>query len=157
MSSAHNAYTESVNAGIPFENLLTSKFRSAPVILSEKYLGRIAVKVGYKILLVSLSDVMWIQSHGNRIWLNLRNVSYEHRATITATFSHLDPERFVRVHRNAIVNLDHVAEFDLPRRGNAYVHLRNGQALPISKAARHFLRRGLLSQSYTSAPIDLIS
>ncbi|MGB6871878.1 MAG: LytTR family DNA-binding domain-containing protein, partial [Acidobacteriaceae bacterium] len=82
--------------------------------------------------------------------LHLQNTSYERRTTIKDAYTHLDPERFVRIHRNAIVNLDHVMEFDLPRQGNAFVHLRNGKVLPISGTARVELRRGLLSQSYAS-------
>ncbi|MFZ0630165.1 MAG: LytTR family DNA-binding domain-containing protein [Acidobacteriaceae bacterium] len=120
--------------------------RTAP----EKYLSRMAVKVGDKIVLVSMSDVLWIQSHGNLVRLHLQNTSYERRTTIKDAYTHLDPERFVRIHRNAIVNLDHVMEFDLPRQGNAFVHLRNGKVLPISGTARVELRRGLLSQSYAS-------
>lgn len=97
-----------------------------------------------------MKDVLWIQSHGNLVRLHLQDTSYEHRTTIKDAYTHLDPERFVRVHRNAIVNLDHVAEFDLPRYGNAFVHLRNGKALPISRTARTVLRRELLSQTYPS-------
>jgi DNA-binding LytR/AlgR family response regulator len=121
-------------------------FGTAP----EKYVNRMAVKAGDKIVLVSMRDVLWIQSDGNRIRLHLENTSYEHRTTIKNAYTHLDPERFLRVHRNAIVNLDHVTEFHLPRRGNAIVHLRNGVALPVSGTARLALRRGLLSQYYAS-------
>ncbi|MGB9032873.1 MAG: LytTR family DNA-binding domain-containing protein [Acidobacteriaceae bacterium] len=120
----------------------------------EKYLHRMAVKAGDKIVLVSMSDVLWIQSHGNLVRLHLQSTSYDHRTTITNAFMRLDPERFVRVHRSAIVNLDHVTEFDLPRCGNAFVHLRNGKILPISRTARGILRRELLSQSYASTGTD---
>ncbi|HUN85165.1 MAG TPA: LytTR family DNA-binding domain-containing protein [Terracidiphilus sp.] len=114
----------------------------------EKYLKRMAVRAGDKIVLVSMNDVLWIQSHGNLVRLHLETASYEHRTTIKNAYTHLDPGRFVRVHRNAIVNLDYVTEFDLPRCGNAFVRLRNGKALPISKTARTTLRRELLLQSY---------
>jgi DNA-binding LytR/AlgR family response regulator len=116
-----------------------------------QYLNRMAVKAGDKIVLVSMSDVLWIQSHGNLICLHLLNASYEHRVTIKDICRRLDPAHFLRVHRSVVVNLDHVVEFDLPRRGNAFVHLRNGKALPISGAARLTVRRELLSQSYASA------
>jgi len=129
----------------------SAELRTTP---PEKYLKRIAVKTGDRIVLVSMSDVVWIQSHGNLVRLHLEGASYEHRTTIKHACTHLDPERFLRIHRNAIVNLDHVTEFDLPRCGNAFVRLRNGKALPISQSARQALRRGLLSQSYASAWID---
>jgi DNA-binding LytR/AlgR family response regulator len=116
-----------------------------------KYLNRMTVRAGDKIVLVPVCDVLWIQSHGNLVRLHLQNANYEHRMTIKDMYRRLDPERFLRVHRSVIVNLDHVVDFDLPRGGNAFVHLRNGKALPISGSARTTLRRGLLSQSYASA------
>ncbi len=126
----------------------------APSTPPAKYLGRMAVRLEEKIILVSFRDVFWIQSHGNLLWLHVQTASYEHRMTMKDIYRRLDPERFLRVHRNAIVNLDHVVEFDLPRCGNAFVHLRNGKALPVSRAARLLLRRGLLSQSYASSGAD---
>jgi DNA-binding LytR/AlgR family response regulator len=119
-----------------------------------KYLNRMTVKAGDKIVLVPVRDILWIQSNGNLLQLHLQAASYEHRMTIKDIYKRLDPERFLRVHRNALVNLDHVMDFDLPRQGNAFVHLRNGKALPISGTVRGVLRRGLLSQSYASAGVD---
>jgi DNA-binding LytR/AlgR family response regulator len=57
----------------------------------------------------------------------------------------LDPTRFLRVHRNAIVNLDHVDEFHLPPTGNMFVKLKNGVSLPLRRGNRNLLRR-LLKQ-----------
>jgi two-component system LytT family response regulator len=123
----------------------------APGTAPAKYLNRITVKAGDRIVLVPVRDILWIQSHGNLLQLHLQTASYEHRMTIKELCGRLDPERFLRVHRNALVNLDHVVDFDLPRCGNAFVHLRNGKALPISRTVRLVLRRGLLSQSYAPA------
>jgi DNA-binding LytR/AlgR family response regulator len=116
-----------------------------------KYLHRMTVRAGDKIVLVPMCDVLWIQSHRNLLQLHLQTANYEHRMTITDMYERLDPEHFLRVHRSVIVNLDYVVEFDLPRHGNAFVHLRNGKALPISRTARLVLRRGLLSQTYAAA------
>ena len=55
----------------------------------------------------------------------------------------LDPMHFLRVHRNAIVNLDHVLEFYLPRIGNMFAKLDNGMSLPLRRANRAFLRKRL--------------
>jgi DNA-binding LytR/AlgR family response regulator len=121
-----------------------------------KYMNRITVRAGDKIVLIPMCDVFWIQSNGNLLRLHLQNASYEHRMTVKGICGRLDPERFLRVHRSVIVNLDHVVEFELPRSGNAFVHLRNGKALPISGAARQTVKRVLLSQSYASpGPADL--
>jgi len=131
-----------------------SEARQTPGTAPTKYLNRMTVKAGDKIVLVPVRDILWIQSHRNLLQLHLNTVSYEHRMTIKDVYRRLDPEHFLRIHRNALVNLDHVVDFDLPRYGNAFVHLRTGKALPISRAVRLVLRRGLLSQSYASAGAD---
>jgi DNA-binding LytR/AlgR family response regulator len=117
---------------------------------SPKYLNRMSIRAGDRIVLISVQDVVWVQSHGNLLRLYLHHASYEHRMTMKELYQQLDPETFVRVHRNAIVNLDQVLEFEFPRCGNAVVRLRNGKILPISGPARVALRRGLLTRSYSS-------
>src|ERR1700728_848352 len=123
----------------------------APGTGPAKHLNRMTVKAGDKMVLVPVRDILWIQSHGNLLQLHLHAASYEHRMTIKDIHRRLDPDQFLRVHRNALVNLDQVVDFDLPRYGNAFVHLRNGKALPISGTVRGVLRRRLLSQCYGSA------
>jgi two-component system LytT family response regulator len=46
----------------------------------------------------------------------------------------LDPEKFVRVHRSAIVNIDHVREIVREGRTEGAVVLHNGHRLRMSKA-----------------------
>jgi LytTr DNA-binding domain len=53
----------------------------------------------------------------------------------------LDPGRFLPVHRNVVVNLDHVEEFYLEAEGNMFVRLKNGLCLPPKKANRTLLRK----------------
>ena len=141
-------------AGHAYELDWAPALEKAPAAAPAKYLNRMTVKAGDRIVLVPVCEILWIQSHGNLLQLHLHSATYEHRMTIKDLCRRLDPERFLRVHRNALVNLDHVVDFDLPRYGNAFVHLRNGKALPISRTMRMVLRRGLLSQSYASTGTD---
>jgi DNA-binding LytR/AlgR family response regulator len=53
----------------------------------------------------------------------------------------VDPNRFVRLHRNAIVNLVCVDESYLPSTGHMFVKLSNGVLLPLRRANRAMLRR----------------
>lgn len=116
---------------------------------SSTFLHRLAVKTASDIILVRLNEVFWIQSMGNFIRLELRDVRYECRMTMTGLQRRLDPESFIRVHRSAIVNLDHVTKFALPHEGNAFVHMENGKAVPISKSGRSALRTNLLCGLYS--------
>ena len=111
------------------------------------FLSRMAVKVEDRIVLLYSRDIAWIQSKGNWICIHSQAGDYDHRMTMAELEMQLDPNIFLRIHRNAIVNMNHVSEFTLPRTGNAFVHLRNGKALPISRARRHEVRRYLRSSS----------
>lgn len=112
------------------------------------YLKRLAVKIGSKIVLVRIEDIFWVQSMGNLVRIQLQGTRYDCRMTMAKLQRRLDPTYFVRVHRCAIVNLDHVVEFDLPDVGNAFVHMANGKSVPISKAGRSLLRATLLEKCF---------
>ncbi len=107
----------------------------------QPFLQRLAVEVNEKILLVRVDDIRWMQSAGNYIRLHMGKTSHLVRRSMKNLHAVLDPNRFLRVHRNAIVNLDHVEEFHLPPNGNMFVKLSNGPCLPLRKANRALLRK----------------
>jgi two-component system, LytTR family, response regulator len=115
--------------------------------ITANVVNRMPVRVGDKLSLLPLRDILWIQSKGDLICLHSQVSDYDCRMTMTEVQTKLDPSDFLRVHRNAIVNLSHVVEFSLPRGGNAFVYLNNGKSLPISRTGRFELRRYLASYS----------
>jgi len=108
---------------------------------ARRFLQRLAVEENEKIMLVKVADVRWMQSSGNHIRLHMENTSHLIRQSMKSLQALLDPNRFLRVHRNAIVNLDHVEEFHLPPNGNMFVKLNDGLCLPLRKANRTLLRK----------------
>jgi two-component system LytT family response regulator len=78
------------------------------------------VKVGDRVVLLPLQEILWIQSKGDWICLHSETADYDCRMTMTEMQTKL-PGSFLRVHRNAIVNLMQVSEFILPSSGNAFV------------------------------------
>ncbi len=109
--------------------------------LARRFLQRLAVEANEKIVLVRVDDIRWMQSSGNYIRLHVGKTSHLIRQSMKNLQALLDPNRFLRVHRNAIVNLDHVEEFHLPPNGNMFVKLDDGLCLPLRKANRASLRK----------------
>jgi two-component system LytT family response regulator len=105
------------------------------------FLQRLAVEANEKIVLVRVDHIRWVQSSGNHVRLHVGKTSHLVRQTMKNLQALLDPNRFLRVHRNAIVNLDHVEEFHLPPNGNMFVKLNDGLCLPLRKANRGLLRK----------------
>ena len=112
-----------------------------------RFLQRLAAESEGSIVLLNVQDVLWLQSFGNHIRVHSGNSTHLVRCTMKNIQAILDPGHFLRVHRNVIVNLDHVVEFFLPATGNMFVKLDNGACLPLRRAARASLRR-LLSQHF---------
>jgi two-component system, LytTR family, response regulator len=106
---------------------------------ARRFLQRLAVEANEKIVLVRVDDIRWMQSSGNHIRLHVGKTSHLIRQSMRNLQALLDPNRFLRVHRNAIVNLDHVEEFHLPPNGNMFVKLNDGLCLPLRKANRALL------------------
>lgn len=106
-----------------------------------QFLQRVAVEAGEKIVLVRVEDIHWMQSSGKYIRIHVGRTSHLLRQSMRSLEAMIDPNRFLRVHRNAIVNLDHVDEFYLPSRGNMFVKLDNGAYVPLRKRNRAMLRK----------------
>lgn len=107
------------------------------------YLQRFVVKLGARIVFVRVEEVDWIQSAANYVRLHSGANTYTVRETMTRVESMLDPARFLRVHRNAIVNLDAVEQFESSPQGSMTAIMRGGTRLPLSRSYRTTIRKML--------------
>jgi two-component system LytT family response regulator len=97
------------------------------------YPQRILVRNGAKDVLVPIDEVDWIEAADYYSCLHVGTKSYMLREPIKQLASTLDPTRFVRVHRSAIVNIGRVREIVREGRSEGAVVLQGGQRLRMSK------------------------
>ena len=109
-------------------------------ISSRTYLQRFVVKQDARIFFIPAEDVDWIQSAANYVRLHASDRTYMVRETMQRLMGSLDPQRFLRVHRNAIVNLASVQEFEVSGQGKMSVTLRNGTKVPLSRSYQSTVR-----------------
>lgn len=107
-----------------------------PVDRPERFLVR---KLGREFL-VAAADIEWLQAAGNYVNLRVRGHDYPLRSTLAGIAARLDPDRFVRIHRSYIVNLDRIGSIEPLDSGDARVHLKDGGTLPASRSYRGELR-----------------
>jgi two-component system LytT family response regulator len=55
------------------------------------------------------------------------------RESIKALEAKLDPNKFVRLHRSAIVNIDHVREIHRDGRSDGWSHLSTGERVRLNR------------------------
>jgi two-component system LytT family response regulator len=100
---------------------------------------RIAVRTGGRMFFVRVDDIDWIEAADNYARIHHRKGTSLVRETMTALETTLDPRRFVRVHRRAIVNLDRIEEVRTLFHGEQVVVLRGGVEVPCGRAYRERL------------------
>jgi len=112
-----------------------------------RFLSRLPVKLRGKLVVIDLADVDWIEAADNYVTLHVGGNAYPARETMTRLERELDPERFVRIHRSAIVQVDRIKELLPDFHGDFVVVLRNGARVTLSRTYRRkveaILRRAL--------------
>ena len=106
--------------------------------------GRIAVRNNGRVVLVKLEEIDWIEAADNYVSLHCGRETHVVRETMSDLESRLNPALFLRVHRSAIVNLDHIKELQPWFRGDYRVILRDGTELTLTKNHREKLESRLL-------------
>jgi two-component system, LytTR family, response regulator len=100
----------------------------------QEFSKRLLVHNGAKDSFVNVNDIEWIEAADYYACLHVGAKSFMLRETIKELSRTLDPEKFVRIHRSIIVNVDQVREIFREGQGEGAVVLRNGQRLKMSKA-----------------------
>jgi two-component system LytT family response regulator len=90
---------------------------------------------------VRADDIDWVEAEENYVRLHAAGRPHLLRDTMRAFQARLNPERFLRVHRSAIVNVDRIARVEPFARGEYALTLRDGTRLTTSRAHSDDLRR----------------
>jgi two-component system, LytTR family, response regulator len=94
---------------------------------------RFAIRVGAKVSFVDTNEIEWIEADGDYAVLHSRGQRHLLREPLHALARKLDPARFLRVHRSAIVRVDQVLELRSRSNRDAVLRLRDGTALRASR------------------------
>jgi two-component system LytT family response regulator len=104
---------------------------------------RLLVKSGGRITFVPVAEIDWIEASGNYLHIHRGGEMHLMRQTMTRMESLLDPQRFVRIHRSTIVNLDRIKELQPSLKGEFEVILDSGARLILSRTYRPVLEERL--------------
>src|SRR5216110_2468904 len=75
-----------------------------------QYLDRLVIKAGGRITFLSTRDINWIEADDKYVHVHTGKISPMVRQTLSAMEAQLDPKKFRRIHRSAIVNAARIKE-----------------------------------------------
>jgi len=103
--------------------------------------SRLPIKSKGKILFVRLSEVEWIEAQGNYLRLHSDDEEYLLRETMNAFEAKLDPDRFMRIHRSTIVNVERIKAIEPWFTGEYVVRMASGREFTLTRSYKENLRR----------------
>jgi len=93
---------------------------------------RVLIKCDGKVFFVREQDIVFVEAAGHYAYVSLGSVTLFTKTSLARLESRLNKERFVRLHRSAIVNLDQIGH--LQPQGTEYLlTLKGGKQLKASR------------------------
>lgn len=108
---------------------------------SAKYANQMTIRIRRRMFSLEVSDISWIQGASQYSRVHAKGGEYLLSRTLASLECELDPKRFFRIHRSAIVNAAHVREVRSSGDGRYNIYLHGGQALPMGRARREILEK----------------
>jgi len=106
---------------------------AAPAARKAEYLERIAVETRGQVRVVPVEDIEYITASGPYAELHASGRAHVIRERMQTLEERLDPSKFFRIHRSAIVRLDQIETLLRDPGGDYGVRLRSGVQLSVSR------------------------
>ena len=127
--------------------LSQQKTKTVPEVVdypvSEERNKRIVVRVKNEIKIIQTQEVRYFEAEDDYISIHTQEGKFLKKMTMKQLEESLDPEKFARVHRSFLVNLQEVAGLEPYEKESFLLRLRSGQKIPVSKSGYARLRQVL--------------
>ena len=104
---------------------------------------RLVIKSCGSTRFIRVAEIDWIEAAGVYANLHIAGQQLLYRASLQELSERLDPRRFVRVHRSAIVNIESIVQLEPISHGEFDVVLKNGARTRVSRSYRTQLENRL--------------
>ncbi|MEM6793182.1 MAG: LytTR family DNA-binding domain-containing protein [Acidobacteriota bacterium] len=111
---------------------------------AKPFADRLVVRHGGTVHLLKVDEVDWIESARNYVKIHCGDEVFTLRETLTNIESRLDSDRFLRIHRSTLVNVDRIRRIEPGYGTESRLELEDGTRLVISRAYRRGKVRELL-------------
>jgi len=124
---------------------LKAAIKTYEEIVPKDFLERIPIRLRDEILLVPVSEIAAIVADGELLHItNLKGKKFTINFRLKDIEARLAPDKFIRLSRGALVNLEMIARISPLPGGTYLVLLKNGQELSSSRLQSRILREKLL-------------
>lgn len=113
---------------------------------ARRHAERLVIRAAGRVTFLRAEEIDWIGAAGNYLEIHAGKETHLLRETMNAMESRLDPEKFLRIHRSTMVNVQRIKQLQSSFHGDFEVLLRDGTRLTLTRNYREKLE-ALLGQS----------
>jgi two-component system LytT family response regulator len=108
------------------------------LILSEKEkketLDRLLIRKNSKIHNIRIEDIFYIEANDDYVNVYTKQEKFIHKETMAYLENHLNQEKFIRVHRKYIINIDFMLSIEAYSKDSYMAKMKNGESVNVSQA-----------------------
>jgi len=102
--------------------------------------NRIVIRDGGQIQVIPVDSVDFLVAQGDYVAIHTGGKSHLKQQTLQSLSASLDADRFVRIHRSYVLNLERLARIEPYAKDSRVAVLHNGTELPVSRSGYARLR-----------------
>lgn len=107
---------------------------------------KIAIKDHDSTVLLDIDDIDWVDAAGDYMCVHAGGATHIMRSTLKNLMARLDPDKFKRIHRSTIVNLDRIVKATPLQKGEYILELDCDERLKVSRNYRQSIKLFLSSR-----------
>lgn len=112
-------------------------------LLTDRFIDKLVVFRDKEVFITSHDEIIRIYAQDKNVFVKTKNGVFRSRLTIYELDNRLDKNKFIRISRSEIVNLDFVKKLDLSFTGTIAVELINNDVAYVSRRNLKEFRRAL--------------
>jgi two-component system LytT family response regulator len=101
---------------------------------------KIAIKDHDSIVLIDTAEIDWVDAAGDYMCIHVKGETHIMRSTLKNLMSRLDPDKFKRIHRSTVVNLDRIEQVTSQPKGEYILDLDCKERLKVSRNFRDAIK-----------------
>lgn len=105
-----------------------------------RWLRTLTVRDGRRIHRVPTREISYVEAAGDYMCVHADGRTHILRQTMKSLVDQLNPQRFQRIHRSTIVNVEKVSRLDTHMNGEYFVEMDDGARLKLSRKFRDSLK-----------------
>jgi two-component system LytT family response regulator len=98
-----------------------------------KQLERVVIRTEGQVHVLPIDSIDYIQAQDDYLMFAANKQKHRKQQTMSELEAQLDPDRFVRVHRSFLLNIDRLSKLELYSKDSWLAVLKDGQQLPVSR------------------------